>query len=622
MPVKKLKYGVVVEKKDQDNVPFEEYEETLTVHSPIRYMNAEGAKGRLYLDKPFDLSASIIQLVQNMRTKYPKLAPYFNLSMEKIASIKESPSAVLSGLSMANYFGPMAHYHMGEPFLAELFDLGKHFEDAGPDPRSAYPAGTKLNQQETNELNRRIEERSQQASKIFTELPGMAEAAVEIAEELKAICSMEYFRQETMIPDGQGVSRNMEACGEIATLIGNEDLVADTARVYVQVDGKVGYGTFVSEPDGKKVFDGPEDNIFLDKNNNPLKQPGAMKALADLQVMDLISGVTKMDVTDLTFVMDPFDPTKISRIVRHKVPPCFGTFDATATATGIGDLVVISEGTAEMVAKMTREDLEAALDGKGMEQTQIDACWGRVQELQEKIKEASYEFEQGKLKIVKDEEWAQMDPDRLYVKQELYVQGKEVYQKADLTSPSNTHNNIFRHAWEIRSTAKLLSAKRGTEEEAILADVLDFGDKPKDVTLIGEKNVTLAMVAGRLDEVDPYFIRKYRGSDEFRQLRAAVEDLSNTIKDLSRQTGGSMHLSPQQMATLTEKYANAESRAEIYMQKKNREAVKGRTGPERYRFAQSVQTYTRKMRAELKKQMKVALEEEKPVIKPNVMGPA
>ena len=586
--------------------------------APKKICLSENEKGRYYSDKKYSMKAALKEAFEETlkeaslcvakapdRTEEQKLAKAqlaedyevlkdaLKISDEKLSEITKDLASVNRfqyAFSPSAFFGENKKYHKNSyPDMLDYLDI---------------PA-------ETKSLLAK--------SELFDKV------ALTLASEVMAVTTKQQRYREAGIPEGVSQSRHQEALGNIAALIGEPELVSETKRVPEKVDDKIVYGTFVVEPEGKKIYDEAKDNIFLDKNNNPLKQPEAMKQLAAMQVLDYISGSQLYGMEDLTFRTDKNDPQKITGIVRHAPGNCFGLYDPDdpnrrstithSTCPSLENMKVIPEKTAEFVKGITKEKIELALAGMGMKPAQVEACWTRTQNLQKMLNNPSAQIKDGQIKIVKDDEWKDIDFTRLYVNENAYQKGREHCENMDLQMDEGACPNIFGRAKEVRSQAKeIVHTMERHVKSPNVAKIRDFEDTVKRVP---DKDLNIGVLMREFPKVDPKLLIS---SKEFKDMKTAVSQLGQQLTELSKKNGKVSDREREQVRQSVERAAKA---ADKYIVMKDREGVKGRYGQKRYDFATSIRNYTQMLGKEMEKRLenKKTADKAKTVDKKNILQP-
>lgn len=580
MPPQKTKRGYIVTLADDQNNQRNEY--VSGQNPPYSNVTIDGKEGRLYESNLFDPQKEIDAIIANIVKRKPVLAPYlkglkvpdsYYQYMKGDPFSEQAPEMVQN---IKTTFGQMATRFLPNNFVDTGLVEYKHFDNFGLPSLAGMFA---ISPQKQSEL---------------ANLPEFDEIALELCEDVTAVLNKSQEKVNCAIPNGVDASRNHEAMEDVANLLGLSEMVAKSERVPIVKNGKVQFDTFVEQPKGHNVADKKQDNIFLDENHNPLMDAEALRLMSNMSVMDYITGATKYDWTDLTFQTDPNNPSKITNIVRHNSGTCFSLcpsdkkIDPASTYPCLGDLRVISESTAQKVMSLNEDRLKFALSGKGLTDEQINKCWERVTALQNVLREPVNEITDGKVMIVKDDKFGELDRQKLYTSISALNSGEQL--PTDILFASEYCKNMFARATAIREVAKTNYKARATETtEEAYDHVFKFDGKVK---IASEKELNFETLSARFKEVDPPLLIS---SKEFRNMKTAMRDTEKLLRDINKKSAVNGGLSPRDIDALHSSFKEVKKWSTQYISKKNNGVIKGTHGRERYDFAKQIDGYADKI---------------------------
>lgn len=249
------------------------------------------------------------------------------------------------------------------------------------------------------------------------------------AEQFQTYRGMNGF--DLGVKEGANIDIRNCAMTSVAKLIGTEDLIANSRQIQIKMpDGKTKVGTFMEFVDGKDVNNlGAIDEMKVLKPED-FDTPTLKKQLADLQVLDYISGNIDRHGGNMLYNIDP----KTHKVVGIKGIDNDASFVAYEInkERGLGKLFpvtemrAINEKMANRILALDESQLEATLHGYGLSEAEVKAAWKRVTDLQEEIKKAKIydpkdEFPEFRrtsnfvtpLLIVKEEDWDKVPLNRL-----------------------------------------------------------------------------------------------------------------------------------------------------------------------------------------------------------------
>ena len=275
---------------------------------------------------------------------------------------------------------------------------------------------------------------------IEGELPEMAYR--EMLESWKPLTAVSTAINtfELKLKEGDRLDTRNSAMSAVADLLGKPDILARSTDVKF-TDGKGGVlqGTFMDFSKGLDLHtDEKRVHLFQQVADNPLRRitkedkacHGALlKSVADLQVVDFLSGNVDRHSANLTYITD--DEGRIVGVQGIDNDSSFGSIapgeKSQLRLPGTGNMGVISESMKNKVMNMTPAMLKFSLRGKGLTEEQLDFAALRLEQLKQAIvkgekhyknkpidpKGKNLAYDEGFLRTVPDEEFKNLSIKRL-----------------------------------------------------------------------------------------------------------------------------------------------------------------------------------------------------------------
>ena len=255
---------------------------------------------------------------------------------------------------------------------------------------------------------------------------------------------------ELNLKDGDRLDTRNSAMSSVADLLGKPDILARSTDVKF-TDGKGGVlqGTFMDFSKGLDLrtdkthvhqFQQVSDTPFSRATQEDQRRHGMLlKSVADLQVVDFLSGNVDRHSGNLTYIAD--DEGRIIGVQGIDNDSSFGSFDpgekSRLRLPGTGNMGVISESMKNKVMNMTSAMLKFSLRGKGLSEEQLDFAALRLKQLQLAIvkgkehykdkpidpKGTGLAYDEGFLRTVPDAEFKDLSIDRLCDSKPVNKQG-------------------------------------------------------------------------------------------------------------------------------------------------------------------------------------------------------
>jgi len=206
------------------------------------------------------------------------------------------------------------------------------------------------------------------------------------------IANMTYTDSESWLggKSGERIDNRNSALSMVAKLMGRPELIAPAEPMTVIVDGKKLEGTFMENAYGKEVFGLDRNDPVCQYTAENYNNPAVFADIADLQVIDFISGNVDRHEGNFFMQFDGNGPdAKLTKLTGIDNDLSFGL---NTDQDHMGNLFVIprkmgmiEKETAAKIQGLTEASLKFALSGFGLNEQQLSAAWQRTRLLQEQI---------------------------------------------------------------------------------------------------------------------------------------------------------------------------------------------------------------------------------------------
>lgn len=268
-----------------------------------------------------------------------------------------------------------------------------------------------------------LKDNKEEAAQYFLEL---------VDETTKLLNKENLYTNQLGIPGTRNNridTRNI-AMSAVAGLLGMPNIVAKATPMQLQ-DGnkKQVEGTFMEMAEGVDVYHLPKKHPMRNYNANVYNNAQGLKSLADIQILDYICLNIDRHPGNMLYQFDTTDPENPKFIGVQGIDNdvSFGTFvednefDPRRPITQLENLGIISQSTYESLMEMSTDSLRACLKARQMGKDEIEAACSRLEKLKNKVLEDKEYFdnkgaegallEEGKIRIVSDEQFAQLTID-------------------------------------------------------------------------------------------------------------------------------------------------------------------------------------------------------------------
>ena len=360
-------------------------------------------------------------------------------------------------------------------------------------------------------------------------------ALSEFSEMIHKASTQAYVYNECLgVAEKSNIDKRNCAMSMMANLLGNPKLVAKSVPITVINGSETKTGIFMEKVEGVDLDHAPADDPARGYDFNNFSHSEGLRSMAELQVLDYICLNCDRHQSNMLYQFDA--QGKFTGVQGIDNDASFGTSvpenDKSVKFTvPVDQMFVISRRMADAIKQLDENMVKTALRGYGLNPKEISAVWKRTQNMQEKILEGEEYFkgkideknlghvEEGKLRIVEDNEWEHLDVVDLAVKGGRQGVGKgEVEVCNNLFQCAYEFDELFTHSVDSAGREK----KTGKKElaGAAQANVLEGLNK----TFWERDKRDLKAVANQLKKADPFYILK--GSEQYKKMRDSMKKLT------------------------------------------------------------------------------------------------
>lgn len=353
--------------------------------------------------------------------------------------------------------------------------------------------------------------------------------------------------ETTGIESSERMDQRNSAMSAVADLLGSSQLLARAMPMTILHDGKVIEGTFMESAQGTDIHHPGRQDLWLQgKKNINLGEPGTLKQLAELQVLDYICGNIDRHPGNMLYQFEEKDgKVCLSKITGIDNDDSFGTnlFNEEDTGfryqPGVKEMKVISARQANVIQNLNRDILKETLLPYELTDHEIEACWDRIGCLKKEIN-------RGNIAVVKDSEW----------------------KDKKLSELSGKSNNIFARIQKVPQELSFSLNSPGLMNEKPLQ--FAEGEKAQDTRQqqiqMEQSHNKLMLLIKQIRDADRNL---YINSTEFREMRNSLYQLGKFSKDLKEKyPEDSMEMSQEDRQELTRHYTKLKEVSEAYIDAK------------------------------------------------------
>ena len=191
------------------------------------------------------------------------------------------------------------------------------------------------------------------------------------------------------LKDGDRVDHRNSAMSAMAGVLGLSSMCARSVNMkYLDEDGNEVEGTFMEFADGLDLMGKGGAKLFQHVCDDPFGSPcKANRSLADLQILDFLSGNVDRHGGNMTYQVD--DQGKVTDVVAFDNDTSFGVTPIGKNGVfrlgGVEQLKVISGPMARKISNISPEMLKFSLRGRGLTEAEIEASCQRLNDLKKAI---------------------------------------------------------------------------------------------------------------------------------------------------------------------------------------------------------------------------------------------
>ena len=375
--------------------------------------------------------------------------------------------------------------------------------------------------------------------------------------------------------DGIVAGRNA-AMSRMANLFGIPELVARSV-VMVKTDGyERETGVFMEEAKGNGVPNNPagfQKSVFAHMDPYSFRTP-ALKMAGDLQILDYLCMNVDRHSGNMLYTFDK--NIRLTGIMGIDNDLSFGRRrqkdnECVQNGTALDNLFVISESMVKSVKRTSPEMIRAALDGTGLQPSEITACCSRLARLQKRIElsertpiPANRDKMAGVLRIVSDDEWEDLSTSMF------------------LPNDPGQHN-VFSMLSEVEELAAKYPAKANAPIER---KPLSYANTEYHDLLAPDLQIEVLDDIRRFRDEFAQTEGFFHGShDEYKTMKTALDTLLKTEIDEDRP------MREEERTAYLVKLDTVFDSVNAYIEHKTAEHDTGKTGTERLRVAKAVSEY-------------------------------
>lgn len=478
----------------------ERYENYLETGSPLNKadgldevivnfeQNGTAVKGHFVPEQTFSFVQAMEKAFLRLSETYPEFAEYFKNGIPE-----QDPNGFIGS----------AWY---------LFqDL---YENALPNTNEAAMADSGIEEFANEALNLPEEKKAEFVQKV-KERPDAYRFMHTIGVEVLGAAIKERDMVSFGAQTGDNVNRKNDAMYHLARGLGAPNAFAQTESMEIRSGDRTVSGSFMKEPEGTvSVRDSGVMDRFKQRNNNPLMDHGALKGLADLQVLDYIAGARAVNFADVNFRFG--ENGKVNGVTQMTVgfSSCFARDPDMVPVCP--EMLVMSKTVADAIRGMTRENFEALFAGDQLSAEGIEKAWDRLVGIRETLQKSEEHFkgapegqvERGFIRVIDDDGWDKIRIDELCRTPE-HIARKPEDDFGHYESEQDFYDNIFYRARGIKS---------------LLGDKLEARGELQNVKLDGVDKTKERKVEADLEEILEEIVQaEYGCTHEYRDLCETTE---------------------------------------------------------------------------------------------------
>lgn len=345
----------------------------------IEIMDDNKSRGIFRKDSVYDVSAEMKNTFQKLNQKYPDLAPFL-----KYKDTGKDASDIAMGAYMNSAYYNKEAYSGNLNFYTEtikfqLEDFANDMLDLTPNQVSDF----------VNKMSSR-----EDIDKVMPDI-------IQTIQNRTAMLRSE--EQGYGAAKNDNLSNKNIAMHNFAVYLNQREVFPESSPMFIKSGDEAPVsGVFTKAAAGYNIANTPSKIKELSNlETSPLNTPSGIEALAEFQIfMYVTAGHLSFPWQNINLTEEEGEVVGMTLTDSEKT----GAFSPLKSNDEM-DPLIISEGTAHNIEKMTKENFDKVFLGLDISKEGKEAAWGRIQKLQEMIKTPSDKLEHGKMHIVKKGEW-------------------------------------------------------------------------------------------------------------------------------------------------------------------------------------------------------------------------
>ena len=281
-------------------------------------------------------------------------------------------------------------------------------------------------------IKKNIDPESQEAMQLKDYVERQASDYKEIdkvinaANKAEKILNKHALYQQNKISNHVQIDKRNSAMSMVADLCGVSDVIAYSTNMRLKVGEKTYKGTFMQQVEGADISKFTEDNLFMESMPKMFEDPGYIKDMANIQIVDFICGNSDRHFGNFIFQYKTVNIDGVERKIITGVKgidndlsfgnKSFSNMGIWKNVISPEKLLIIPKETAQKVMSMNMVALKAMLSGYSLSKEQVQRVENRMNYLKKMIAKGREYYRQnpnaplqeGMLKEVDDKEIAEL----------------------------------------------------------------------------------------------------------------------------------------------------------------------------------------------------------------------
>ncbi|MDO4733370.1 MAG: hypothetical protein Q4B50_07660 [Bacillota bacterium] len=271
-------------------------------------------------------------------------------------------------------------------------------------------------------------ENSEEYLDSLTQDESFSRCVLKILEKFAALRTKRDELWKAGIERSASLDARSRALGELADVLGVSGIVERTVEMRTFQHGVGKRGSFSEKAEGSDLFHLEEDDPAVRVEEKGLNTPSALKSISELQMLDYICGVQQRRQEKMRYQFEEQGGEIRLCAVRGCANSCSFRKGDSESKELMG-LMVISRRMADRIKDLEASDIEKLLERRGLSQREKEAALLRYSKVKQELAfNFTYPKDQpayGMLVIVEDADWAQLDLDKLSLKENSFPTKKK-----------------------------------------------------------------------------------------------------------------------------------------------------------------------------------------------------